>query len=368
LSLPLRLAALLVIAGIVILILRVLAPLLILGAIAMVGLALWRPALLARVASHRAAGRLPAWVRSTPLRLALVSFAVIVPTSVLAASVGSAAPDQTDAPASAPQAAAATAMPTRTARATAEPTERPTPTPTVVPSPSPVPAPVFGEEPTGLVQAGTVVAVVDGDTIDVDVAGTVFRVRYIGMDTPETRSGVEWMGAEASAANESLVAGTQVLLEKDVSETDQYGRLLRYVWVAEGEGWLLVNLELIRLGYAQISTYPPDVKYADNIYVQAEREAIEAGRGLWAPTPTPAPTPVAVVTPVPFAAPIAPPVAPPSDCDPSYPTLCLPIGAADIDCPEMYAQGIARFPVVWSLPNPDPHGFDGDADGIGCEG
>ena len=373
-SLFLRLAALVLAAALVVFVVRILWPFLILGAVAMVGLAVWRPAILARALSLPAVMRLPAWIRSTPLRLALVSCAVIVPTSALAASIGSPAPDQTDAQPVAARSVAATASPTAraiaspTARTTGEPTERPTPIPTVVPTPTPAPMPVFGEEPTGPVQDGTVVNVVDGDTIDVDVAGTVHRVRYIGMDTPETRSGVEWMGPEASAANASLVAGKQVLLEKDVSETDQYGRLLRYVWVADGDAWLLVNLELIRLGFAQISTYPPDVKYADALYVAAEQEASALGLGLWGAAPTPAPTPVMVVAPVPVAAPIPPPVAPaPAACHASYQGACLAVGAGDYDCAGGSGNGpnyTGRVTVV----GPDEFDLDSDGDGLGCEG
>lgn len=79
-----------------------------------------------------------------------------------------------------------------------------------------------------------VVHVVDGDTIDVNLGGQIFRVRYIGVDTPETvhpSRSVECMGREASAFNTQLVQGQTVRLEKDVSETDRYGRLLRYVYV-----------------------------------------------------------------------------------------------------------------------------------------
>jgi micrococcal nuclease len=187
------------------------------------------------------------------------------------------------------------------------------------------------------------------------------------MDTPEIYNGVEWMGAEASAANAALLAGHKVVLEKDVSETDQYGRLLRYVWIHENAGWLLVNLELIRQGFAQVSTWPPDVKYADTLYVQAEQDAQSAGRGRWGATPAPVPAPLPpapAVTP----APPAPPVPPASNCEASYPGVCIPIGSADLDCRDMYAQGISRFVVLWNVPNPDPHRFDGDGDGIGCEG
>jgi micrococcal nuclease len=251
-----------------------------------------------------------------------------------------------------------------TPRATVKPTARPTPTP--------APAPVFGLEPTGATQVGKVVKVTDGDTIKVDIGGTVYAVRYIGMDTPEVYNGVEWMGPEAAAANARLVAGKEVVLEKDVSETDQYDRLLRYVWVHESASWLLVNLELIRQGYAQVSTYPPDVKYTDALYVAAEQEAQAASLGLWASPPAPV---AAAPTPAPIQQFVAPPVATPvpvppaaSNCEASYPGICIPIGSADLDCPDMYAQGISRFVVLWNVPNPDPHRFDGDGDGIGCEG
>jgi micrococcal nuclease len=75
-----------------------------------------------------------------------------------------------------------------------------------------------------------------------------------------------------------------VRLEKDISETDKYGRLLRYVYVGD----LFVNAELVKLGYAQVATYPPDVKYQE-YFLTLQREAEEAGRGLWATT-TPAPS------------------------------------------------------------------------------
>jgi micrococcal nuclease len=125
-----------------------------------------------------------------------------------------------------------------------------------------------------------VVRVVDGDTIVVAIDGEQARLRYIGIDTPETvhpDKPVEWMGPEASAANKALVEGKTVYLEKDISETDQYGRLLRYVFLEDGT---FVNAELVRLGYAQVSTYPPDVRYVD-LYLEMQRAAQAAGRGLW---------------------------------------------------------------------------------------
>ena len=198
-------------------------------------------------------------------------------------------------------------------------------------------------EPTGPMQTGTVTRVIDGDTIEVNIGGVIYDVRYIGMDTPEIYSGVEWLGPEATNANAAMVAGKQVVLEKDVSETDQYGRLLRYVWVQSGGGWLLVNLELLRMGLATVTTYPPDVKYVDWLYLPAQHEAQAAGIGLWGTPPPPPPPP------------------PPSGgCDPSYPTVCIPPSPPDLDCPQI---SFRRFVVR----APDPHGFDGDNDGIGCE-
>jgi micrococcal nuclease len=125
-----------------------------------------------------------------------------------------------------------------------------------------------------------VVRVVDGDTIDVVMDGVEYRVRYIGINTPETvdpRKPVECYGREASQRNRELVEGQTVELEKDVSETDQYDRLLRYVWL-NGD---MVNAILVGEGYALASTYPPDVKYQE-LFLDLEREAREAGRGLWA--------------------------------------------------------------------------------------
>jgi len=137
--------------------------------------------------------------------------------------------------------------------------------------------------PIGPTESARVVRVVDGDTIVVRLGGHDQRLRYVGMDTPETvkpGSPVEWMGPEANRANTALVEGQTVVLEKDVSETDEYGRLLRYVWLVVGDRWTLVNLELVRQGYAQVETDPPDVRYADR-FVAAQRAAREAGLGLW---------------------------------------------------------------------------------------
>ncbi|WP_299030169.1 thermonuclease family protein [uncultured Thermanaerothrix sp.] len=127
-----------------------------------------------------------------------------------------------------------------------------------------------------------VIKVIDGDTIEVEINGTPYKVRYIGIDTPESTTRVEYFGKEAAARNQALVDGQQVILIKDVSETDRYNRLLRYVLVGE----VFVNYELVRGGYANTLRYPPDVACAD-IFREAERQAREERLGLWAPTPAP---------------------------------------------------------------------------------
>ena len=133
--------------------------------------------------------------------------------------------------------------------------------------------------------------VVDGDTIDVQIGDETHRIRYIGIDTPETvdpRRPVGCFGREASQRNRELVAGRTVELEKDVSETGYFGRLLRYVWLGDQ----MVNAVLVREGYAVSTTYPPDVKYQD-LFLALQREAQDAGRGLWSACAGPSPTPPA---------------------------------------------------------------------------
>jgi micrococcal nuclease len=129
----------------------------------------------------------------------------------------------------------------------------------------------------------TVARVVDGDTIVVRVYGRLEKVRYIGVNTPEVHhptKGEEPGGREASEVNRRLVQGKQVRLELDVRERDRYGRLLAYVWVGD----TMINAELVRLGYAQVMTIPPNVRY-QHLFLKLQREAREGGRGLWAAVP-----------------------------------------------------------------------------------
>lgn len=118
--------------------------------------------------------------------------------------------------------------------------------------------------------------VVDGDTIELENGQ---KVRYIGVNTPETvdpRKPVECFGQEAKEENRKLTEGKTVRLEKDISETDKFGRLLRYVYIGD----LFVNDYLVRQGFAQTATFPPDVKYVSQ-FLEAQREAKENKRGLW---------------------------------------------------------------------------------------
>ncbi|MFC1942878.1 thermonuclease family protein [Chloroflexota bacterium] len=123
-------------------------------------------------------------------------------------------------------------------------------------------------------ETATVTRVIDGDTI---IISTGQRVRYIGIDTPELRPYLEAFGTEAWQANRNLVENKEVRLETDVSETDKYDRLLRYVYVDD----IFINAELVRLGLAESIAYPPDTRYQYQLE-QLENEAKQAGRGMWA--------------------------------------------------------------------------------------
>jgi len=125
-----------------------------------------------------------------------------------------------------------------------------------------------------------VIRVIDGDTIEIEGGE---KVRYIGIDTPETvdpRKPVQCFGVEASKKNKELVEGKMVRLENDITDRDKYNRLLRYIWVGD----TFVNLELVKQGFAYSYTYPPDIKYQDQ-FVKAQQEAREAKRGLWSSCP-----------------------------------------------------------------------------------
>ena len=118
--------------------------------------------------------------------------------------------------------------------------------------------------------------VIDGDTIELENGA---KVRYIGINTPESvdpRRPMQCFGQEAKEENKKLVLGKIVKLEKDITETDKYGRLLRYVYVNS----LFINDYLVKNGFAQVSTFPPDVKYQDQ-FRESQNEARTKDLGLW---------------------------------------------------------------------------------------
>ena len=175
------------------------------------------------------------------------------------------------------------------APANPEPT-KPVAAPPESPPPDRTAAAVPVKEKAPGLPAARVTRVVDGDTIHVALNGRDETVRLIGVDTPETvhpEKPVEPYGPEASAFTKSRLNGKTVYLEFDVQERDKYGRLLAYVWLDEpGEitdaeiRMKMINAILLLEGYAQLLTVPPNVKYADH-FVRYQREAREAGKGLW---------------------------------------------------------------------------------------
>lgn len=191
---------------------------------------------------------------------------------------------------------------------------------------------------------GKVVEVVDGDTIKVDINGEVFSLRYIGIDSPEgidTSNKSEGFGKESYVRNKTLVENKEVLLITDVSELDRYDRLLRYVFV----GSMFVNYEMVKSGHAESIRYPPDDS-CNGLFDEAQSQAKSNSLGLWASS---------------LLLHVAEPekTDPREGCDPCYPTVCIPDVGYDLDCGDI---SFRRFQC-----DCDPHGFDGDSDGIGCE-
>ncbi len=152
-------------------------------------------------------------------------------------------------------------------------------------------------QPIGPLEEVVVAHVSDGDTIYVMLNGREESVRIIGMDTQEAHHpdyGAEWLGYAATHFTEQYVtAGSTVWLESDVRNRDDYGRLLRYVWIKDAGGhWIMLEAELIRAGLAHVRTYDEDRYVA---YFHAlEREAQAARLGVWGTPPTPPVEPVAV--------------------------------------------------------------------------
>jgi len=103
-------------------------------------------------------------------------------------------------------------------------------------------------------EVATLIDVIDGDSIKVIVDGKEMQVRYIGINTPEYDSSQRDEAIEATIANRKLLMGNKLYLFKDISNTDKYDRLLRYVVAGEK----FINLELVQAGYAESKWYRPD--------------------------------------------------------------------------------------------------------------
>jgi micrococcal nuclease len=152
--------------------------------------------------------------------------------------------------------------------------------PTTKDLPAPVVAPVV--LPPAAQDLVAVTKVVDGDTIEVSLAGENKKVRLIGINTPETvdpRKPVECFGKEASARAKELLTGKNVRLQADSSQTntDKYGRLLRYVFLEDGTDF---NLKMVQDGFAYEYTY--DVPYQfQTEFKKAQADTEKAGLGLW---------------------------------------------------------------------------------------
>jgi micrococcal nuclease len=162
-----------------------------------------------------------------------------------------------------------------------------TPTPEGSPTTSP-PGTTHDAAPATFVEA-RVIRTIDGETIEVSINGASYVVRYLGIDAPDL---AEPFGADALILNRRMVEGNTVRLEKDVSDLDKDGRLLRYVYAGE----VFVNAEMLRQGYARLSIAPPDTRYQD-LFQRLERDARVAKMSIWTPTGTVSPTPTKKPTP-----------------------------------------------------------------------
>ena len=137
--------------------------------------------------------------------------------------------------------------------------------------------------PGGQPQMAKVMDVIDGDTIAVMLDGLLVKVKYIGVDAPESISRLEYLGKEARNRNRELIVGRDVLLFKDVSDRDRFDQLLRYVFVDDK----FINYELVSQGYASAMDEPPDTACA-LLFKEAEDSVKAAALGIWAPhTPQP---------------------------------------------------------------------------------
>lgn len=272
--------------------------------------------------------------------LLIGSFGTAETTTTVVPASGSPEGDRTPEPTPTPAAEA-----TEKDRSRSEEPANPGPTASSTPEKnSPTP-------PKRTVKRYRVLDVIDGDTVEVGYRGTT-SVRIIGIDTPETVSPStpdECYGAKASAAATRILQGRQVELVFDPSQgrTDKYGRTLAYLRIP-GRGDF--GLAMIRRGYAAEYTYDTAYRHQRR-YLAAEQRAGAANRGMWGACGGPD-TPLHKPDPAPN------PSEPSGNCEPGY-NPCVPVYPPDVDCADV--QG----PIT--VTGSDPHGLDGEGDGIACE-
>ncbi len=228
-----------------------------------------------------------------------------------------------------------------------------TPTTGITPLPSPTPTPDQTALDAKCIPQNTerqdaqLVKVVSGDTIDVFIDGSLYTVRYIGIDALGSLS---YLGNFSRQKNFELVVNKDLTLFKDATDTNPAGHLLRYV-LADGE---FVNLDLAKEGYASAASSPPDTA-CDAAFKAAEEDAKTNLSGIWAfelsVEPAAQDTAQSVLTQV---------TAKPPSCDPSYPDVCIPMPPPDLDCIHVPYRNFKVIP-------PDTHGLDEDGNGIGCD-
>lgn len=265
--------------------------------------------------------------------------------------------------------------PTPTSDILTPPQPTPTPTPTPTPEPDPTtarddpPRTSTSDEPDGIpdgAQRATVSKIVDGDTIWVSVkrgggplaAGAEHKIRLLEYDSPEATTKTECAGPEATAALRRLIpVGATVWLEADREDTDRYGRFLRYVHRSDGA---FVNVVMVRRGWGEAVLYEPNDRHIDRMR-RAEREARSADRGMWGMGCATDGSSSGGSTGSGSSDSGDSTGGSGGDCHPAY-TPCVPPPEPDLDC------GDVDGPITVDHRHGDPHRFDGDGDGTGCEG
>jgi micrococcal nuclease len=227
--------------------------------------------------------------------------------------------------------------------------------------------PILSKEQAGAMKAAeqadydataTVTRVVDGDTVEISpsVEG-LSTVRLIGVDTPETHGGTQPYGPAASEFTRQHLEGEEVSLELDVGKVEPYGRLLAYVYLPSGE---MFNETLVEEGYAQVATFPPNVKYVDR-FLEAQREARAANRGLWGLSAKELCQQTDRGNGIGGGCSGSEPESSPASQSPSAGSG----GDTNLDCASFETHEEAQR-ILEKDPS-DPHYLDGDGDGVACE-